>query len=248
MVSIIIPVYNKALYLPETIQTVKNQTYTDWEIIFADDCSTDNSAEIITENMESKYTLIATEKNSGAAHARNIGLMAAKSRYICFLDADDLWNERKLEKQIQFMTENGYAFTFTDYEYANPDGRGTGIVTKIPVSISYTEALKNTVIFTSTVMLDTSVIAKEDICMPNIPYEDTAAWWKILKKYGRAYGLRENLARYRRSKKTLSANKLTAIKRAWNLYRNAEGLSVPKSAYYFSFYAVNAVLRRIRKR
>lgn len=245
LVSIIIPVYNKAEHLRDTILTVKNQTYTNWEIIFVNDCSTDDSEKIIIENKESRFRLLRTKKNSGAAVARNLGIDAAEGRFICFLDADDLWDEKKLERQVNFMTKNSYVFTFTDYEYARPDGSGMGIVTKIPASMTYSDALKNTVIFTSTVMIDTNVIGKEDIHMPDVPYEDTATWWKILKKYGTAYGIKENLARYRRSGgKTLSSNKLTGVKRAWNLYRRVENLSVAKSVYCFLFYAVNAVLRR----
>lgn len=248
LVSIIIPVYNSAKYLNETIRTVKNQTYKNWEIIFIDDCSTDESPVIISENVSPKIRYYRLKKNSGAAQARNAGINAANGRFICFLDADDLWDKTKLEAQTLFMLENGYAFTFTDYEYARPDGSGTGVITKIPDSLTYFNALKNTVIFTSTVMLDVSKIKKEDILMPDVPYEDTATWWKILKKYGKAYGLKKNLTRYRRSGgKTLSSNKLTGIKRAWNLYRRVEGFSVIKSAYYFTFYAYNAVLRRIKK-
>ena len=250
IVSIIIPVHNKSEYLAETVDSVLAQDYSDFEVIFIDDASSDGSAEIIKTYLNDpkgavlRGIFISPGENAGAAEARNIGLRAANGRYIAFLDADDLWDKNKLSAQISFMRENNYSFTFTDYEYMDKHGRRTGIVTRIPKSITYKQALKNTVIFTSTVMFDTEIIDKNDILMKNVPYEDTATWWYILKKYGPAYGVRENLVRYRRGGKTLSSNKFTAALRAWNLYRRVEGFGVFTGAYYFCFYAFNALLRR----
>lgn len=116
---------------------------------------------------------------------------------------------------------------------------------KVPETLSYREALKNTTIWTTTVMFDTDKIAKKQLEMPVMKSEDTALWWRILRNGYTAYGLNENLARYRRSGKTLSSNKLEAIRRIWNLYRRGEGMNILQSAYYFCFWAVRAVKRRI---
>ena len=116
---------------------------------------------------------------------------------------------------------------------------------KVPAVMEYQDALKNTTIFTTTVMFDTAGIDKELLEMPVIKSEDTALWWKVLRNGYQAYGLDENLAYYRRAGRSLSSNKLEAIRRIWNLYRKAEGLSLIKSMYYFCFWAVRAVKRRV---
>lgn len=247
LVSIIVPVYNSEKFLEDTIRTIEEQTYTKWELIFVNDCSKDKSTKIIEEKIKenSKIKLINLKQNSGAATARNIGIDNAKGQYIAFLDADDLWNKEKLEKQIKFMKEKECAFSFTDYEFANEEGIGNGKVVNVPLTIDYKQALKNTTIFTTTVMFDLEKIRKQEIYFELIKSEDTATWWKILKKGYIAYGLNENLSYYRRTKGTLSSNKLEAIRRIWNLYRKQEKLNVLYSFYNFCFYAMNAVRRRI---
>ena len=248
LVSIVIPVYNCEKFLKDTIKTIQEQTYTNWEAFFVDDCSKDNSVEIIkeAEKSDSRIKLIKLEKNSGAAIARNTGIKNAKGRYIAFLDSDDLWEKEKLEKQLKFIKEGNYAFTFTGYEFIEEDGTRTGKKVHVPKELTYKQALKNTVIFTSTVIFDISILGKKLIEMPNIKRgQDSATWWKVLKNNNIAYGLDENLSLYRRSKGTLSSNKIKALKRTWNLYRNVEHFSVFKSMYYFSIYVVNAIKRRV---
>ena len=143
------------------------------------------------------------------------------------------------------MEQKEAAFAFTGYEFADEQGRGLGKVVQVPATLSYKEALKNTIIFTTTVMFDTEKIDKSLLVMPVIKSEDTALWWKVLRNGYTAYGLNENLVKYRRPAKSLSSNKLEAVRRIWNLYRRAEGMSIPSSAYHFCFWAVRAVLRRI---
>ena len=134
---------------------------------------------------------------------------------------------------------------FTGYEFADENGKGTGKIVRVPETITYKEALKNTTIFTSTVMFDMEKLPKEQLQMPLIKSEDTALWWKILRQGTVACGLNENLVKYRRAGKSLSSNKLEALRRIWNLYRKAEGMSIPASAMHFCFWAVNAVKRRV---
>ena len=115
----------------------------------------------------------------------------------------------------------------------------------MPGTITYREALKNTTIWTSTVMFDMTKLSKDDIYMPNVKSEDTASWWSILKKIDYAYGLKDILSFYRRTEGTLSSNKFEAIKRIWNLYRNVEHMNIFKSSYCFCFYAFRAVAGRV---
>ncbi|MCR5507522.1 MAG: glycosyltransferase [Lachnospiraceae bacterium] len=246
LVSVIVPVYNAGKWIEDTILSVKSQTYRDWELILVDDGSTDDSVEVIKGFVDDRIILVDPgAKNMGAAHARNRGVETAKGRYISYIDADDLWSPDKLEKQLAFMEENEAAFSFTGYEFADESGVGVSKIVRVPKTITYRQALKNTTIFTSTVMFDMEKLGKDDIMMPDVPSEDTATWWKVLKKVHKAYGLDEALTLYRRSGGTLSSNKMTAIQRIWNLYRNVEGLNPVYSAFCFVIWAVRALLRRI---
>jgi teichuronic acid biosynthesis glycosyltransferase TuaG len=248
MVSIVVPVYNAASYIEKTIKMVYEQTYKDWELILVDDASTDNSVEIIEQVMarhKKRLRLIKKKVNEGAAEARNTGINASGGRYIAFLDADDIWRPEKLEKQVAFMEKTGAAFSFHAYEFGDEDANPTGKIVHVPAKLTYKKALSRTVIFTTTVMFDTEGSDIESIHMPNVPSEDTATWWRILRLGFTAYGLDENLAIYRRPKKSLSSNKLTAIERIWFLYRNIADLSVPESLFYFGGWAVRATLRRL---
>lgn len=249
LVSIIVPVYNVENFIRATMDCVRAQTYTNWELILVDDCGSDGSRQIIADYIEEtkdpRIRLVSQPYNMGAAKARNRGLNESGGRYIAYIDADDLWNEEKLQKELDFLKKKNAAFVFTGYEFADENGIGLGRIVKVPEILDYKGALKNTTIFTSTVMFDTDKISKELLEMPQIKSEDTALWWKILRSGYVAYGLNENLVKYRRSGKTLSSNKLEAVKRIWNLYRQAEKMSVPDSIYNFCFWAVRAIKRRV---
>lgn len=245
--SIIVPVYNAQAFLAETIRAVQAQEETDWELLLVDDCSTDGSRQLIEKYAEAdqRIRLVLQEKNYGAAAARNRGVDEAQGRYIAFLDADDLWRPRRLSAELAYMKKLDAGFVFSGYEFADENGVGMGKVVRVPKTLNYRQALKNTTIFTSTVLFDTEKLPKELIKMPLVKSEDTAAWWNILRHGYTAYGLDENLVLYRRSTGTLSSDKLEAIRRIWKLYRKVEGLGLFYSLYNFMFYAVRAVLRRI---
>lgn len=249
LISIIVPVYNVEKYIEETMDCVRAQTYSNWELLLVEDGSTDKSAALIEAYMQrtgdERIRLIRQPGNLGAAKARNRGLLEAKGRYIAYLDSDDLWVPEKLERELKFMQEKKAAFAFTGYEFADEQGKGTGKVVRVPQTLTYKQALKNTTIFTTTVMFDTEKIDKELLKMPIIKSEDTALWWKVLRCGYVAYGLDENLVKYRRVGQSLSSNKLEAVRRIWNLYRKAEGMSVLSSAWNFCFWAVRAVKRRV---
>ncbi len=248
-VSIIVPVYQLEKYILQTISCVLAQTYADWELLLVEDCSKDNTDGVITEYLaahpDERIRLIRQEENLGAAEARNRGVRESRGRYIAYLDGDDLWEPEKLDHELRFLKEKKAAFVFMSYEFADSEGVGNGKVVHVPERLTYRQALKNTTIFTTTVMFDTRRIGKEMLEMPRIKSEDTALWWKILRQGYVAYGLDENLVRYRRPPKSLSSNKIEAIRRIWYLYRKAEGLDVFRSGYYFCFWAWRAVARRI---
>lgn len=249
MISIVVPVYNAAPFIENTIQMVLQQTYKDYELILVDDCSKDQSVSVIESLLEklndARLRLIKKEHNEGAAAARNTGVDAAKGRYIAFLDADDVWLPTRLETGLRFMEEKKAGFIFSAYEFGDENAKGTGRIVHVPEKLTYKKALSRTVIFTTTTLFDTELIPKELIHMPLVASEDTATWWQILRNGYTAYGLDQVLAVYRRPAKSLSSNKFLAMKRIFHLYRKQEKLGLLSSCYYFCFWALRATLRRI---
>lgn len=248
LISIITPVYKCEKLISSTLECVLNQTYKNWEIILVDDCSPDNSAKVIKEFVEkdNRIKYYKLDKNSGAAIARNKALSESRGRFIAYLDSDDLWKPDKLEKQVNYMLENKYAFTCTDYEKIDEDGKSLNKVVRIPKRVNYSLFLRNTIIQTVGVMVDTSITGKEILVMPNIRRrQDAATWCQLLKNGFDCYEVPENLSYYRVVKNSLSSNKFKAIKGTWNLYRDIEKLSFFKSCICFVGYAFNAIRKRI---
>lgn len=247
-VSIITPVYNCEKYLKDTIENVMKQTYTNWEMILVDDCSTDKSEEVISKytKIDKRVKYYKLKENSGAAIARNYALEKAEGRFIAYLDADDAWKVDKLEKQIKFMLDNNYAFTCTSYEKIDEEGNSKNKIVRIPEKVDYKFFLRNTIIQTVGVMVDTKITGKEVLQMPNIRRrQDAATWCQLLKNNYNCYGMNEALSYYRVVSNSLSSNKLKAVKGTWYLYRKIEKLSLFKSCFCFIGYAWNACKKRI---
>lgn len=216
LVSIITPSWNCAPFICETIRSILAQTYQNWELIISDDCSTDNTYKVIEPYMEidSRIKYICNEKNSGAAITRNNALKVAKGKWIAFLDSDDLWLPEKLEHQLKFMVENNYAFTYHEYTEMSEDGQDLGV---------YVSGIKKVNEFNMyaccwpgclSVMYDAEkigLIQINDIKKNN----DTAMWLKVVKK-APCYLLKENLAKYRRRKVSITPKPL--YKRIWAHY------------------------------
>ena len=247
-ISIIVPIYNVEKYLRDCIESIINQTYTDWEMLLVDDCSPDNSAKIIKKYAkdDNRIKYFKLDKNSGAAIARNKALEESSGRFIAYLDADDLWKSEKLEKQVEFMLKNNYPFTCTDYEKIDESGKSLNKIVKIPKKVNYNLFLRNTIIQTVGVMVDTKLTGKELLKMPNIRRrQDAATWCQLLKNGFDCYEVPENLSYYRVVKNSLSSNKFKAVKTNWYWYRKIEKLPLWKTCYCFIGYAFNAVKKRI---
>jgi len=242
IVSIITPAYNAATYIAETIESVLAQTYTNWEMLIVNDCSKDNTAEIVQSYAvkDKRIKLINLKQNSGAAAARNTAIQNAKGRYIAFLDSDDLWKKEKLQKQIEFMQQKGYAFTFTNYEHFKGTKENIQNQVQIPKSLNYNQALKGNQIGCLTVMLDRKQI--QNIHFTAQRHEDYILWLNILKHGITAYGIQERLALYRTgNSKSISGNKIQSAIWTWKVYRYSQEFPVLKSAYYMCFYVVNGL-------
>ena len=242
LVSIITPAYNAADYIAETIESVLAQTYKNWEMLIVNDCSKDNTSEIVQSYAakDKRIKLINLKQNSSAAVARNTAIQNAKGRYIAFLDSDDLWKKEKLQKQLSFMQQNDYAFTYTSYEHFKETKENIQNQVQIPKSLNYNQALKGNQIGCLTVMLDRKQI--QNIHFTTQRHEDYILWLNILKQGVTAHGIQESLALYRTgNSKSISGNKLQSALWTWKVYRESQKLSVVKSMYYMLFYVVNGV-------
>ncbi len=242
LVSIITPAYNAAEYIAETIESVLAQTYQNWEMLVVNDCSKDNTAEIVQSYAvkDKRIKLINMKQNSGAAVARNTAIQNAKGRYIAFLDSDDIWKKEKLQKQLNFMQQNSYAFTYTGYEHFKETKENIQNEVKVSQSLNYKQALKGNKIGCLTVMVDKTQIQNIHFIMQK--HEDYILWLNILKQGITAYGLNESLALYRTgNSKSVSSNKLQSALWTWNVYRVNQKLSILRSIYCMWFYISNGI-------
>ncbi|ASA23812.1 glycosyltransferase family 2 protein [Paenibacillus donghaensis] len=245
LVSIITPAYNCEKYIEECIESVRKQTYENWELIIINDKSTDLTEKKIIEycKTDSKIKLLNLETNMGAAAARNYGIKNSSGRFIAFLDSDDAWKSEKLEKQINFMLINNYSFTFTAYEIISEKKSDKVKIFHVPEKIGYREYLGNTIIGCLTVIMDKEILGEIEFETGYL--EDVLTWMKYLKQGHFAYGLDINLAEYRVVENSVSSNKLQNATRYYNCLRKRQGLSVMKSVYFQSGYMFNALKKRI---
>lgn len=247
LVSIITPSYNSKLFIKETIKSVIEQTYTKWEMIIVDDCSTDNSKEIISQFVkdDNRIKLFNNKKNIGAAKTRNKAIDFAKGNYIAFLDSDDLWNPEKLELQLAFMVQNKIAFSYTYYDWINEKGKKLRSAIKLPHKVNYSSTIRHNKIGCLTVIFNVDYF--KDYKMPNIrKRQDFGLWLKLLGQCEYAYCLPLNLASYRITPNSISSNKFSLIKYHWILYRKIENHSVIKSLYFISYLIFSKVLLKFR--
>lgn len=231
LVSIIMPSYNTAAFIKETIQSVLNQTYTNWELIIVDDCSTDYTDKVVKSFFDQRIRYYKNVANAGAAVSRNRALREAKGRWIAFLDSDDIWKPEKLEKQIRFMKERNCYFSYTNYEEINEDGVKSGVKITGPKKITKTGMYNYCWPGCLTVMYDREkigLIQIADIKKNN----DYAMWLKICKKADCCL-LDECLAEYRRRKGSISNHGYAElIKWHYMLYHRVEGMNVICSLFH----------------
>lgn len=242
LVSIIMPSFNTAHFITESVMSVIKQTYQNWELIIIDDCSTDNTDEVIKSIQDSRIRYLKNNNNLGAAVSRNRALREAKGRWVAFLDSDDLWMPEKLEKQIFFMESNGYSFSYTNYEEIDSNGNRRHIEVTGPKIIDKTWMFNYCWPGCLTVMYDTykvGLIQIEDIKKNN----DYAIWLKICKKE-KCYLLDDCLALYRKGREgSVSTHSIkTMIKWHYRLFHEAEKQGVLVSLFntgrnlIFGFY------------
>lgn len=232
LVSIIMPSYNTANYIMNSIQSVLNQTYKNWELIIVDDCSSDDTLKLLSNLNDARIKVLVNEKNSGAAISRNKALKAANGKWIAFLDSDDLWESNKLEKQINFMEQNDYHFSYTKYKEIDSNSEPTGVVVSGPKIISKHKMFNFCWPGCLTVMYDRKKVGLIQIA--DIKKNNDYAMWLQVSKKEKCYLLDECLAMYRKGRKgSISTHGyLKLIKWHYKLFREAEKKNAISSIYY----------------
>ncbi len=244
-VSIITPAFNCEKTILSTYESIKKQTFANWEWIVVEDHSTDNSFDFIKKitNGDNRVVLLRTESNSGAALARNIGIQASKGRFISFLDADDLWMAEKLESQISYMKINGYELSCTNYQLLYSDGSTREFVLKKNI-INYKMLLKSNYLGCLTVIYDSRKLGKVLMPLDCEKREDYGAWLDITRSGVVAHRLNKSLSVYRIGSSSVSANKFKMIKYQYRVYRKHEKFGVFKSIWYVFLCSLNKILKK----
>jgi len=226
LVSIIIPTYNTEKFIGDTLQSVQNQTYQNWEMILVDDASTDRTVSVIEEfaKNDSRIKLFKLEKNSGNGFARNIALEKAVGKYIAYLDADDLWFSNKLEKQIGFLKANNLHFTFSFYDCIDEEGNSLNRRVEAPINLTYDELFFCNYVGNLTAIYDADYFGKI-ILEATQKRQDWRLWLTILKQIQFTKPVPEPLAFYRIRKDSISSSKFKLIKHNFGVYREFHGFN-----------------------
>ena len=241
VVSVIIPAYNASLYLDDAIRSVLAQEVS-LEIIVVDDCSNDDTEQIIDKYLAlDGFTYIKNKTNVGVAKARNIGVKRAVGDYIAYLDADDWWNQKKLQKQLEILTTNNAVMCFTARELVEEDAKSIRKVIHVPQRIEYKKLFFHNCISCSSVLLKRDV-ALEFPMEDSSVHEDYLNWLRILSKYRVAYAIDEPLIVYRLSKGGKSRNKIKSIKMTYGVYRKLKINKVMSFIYLIS-HLVHGVIK-----
>jgi teichuronic acid biosynthesis glycosyltransferase TuaG len=231
-VSIITPSFNSEKFIAQTIESVQNQTYQNWEMIIVDDCSTDETVSIIKQFVinDDRIRFFRLDKNSGAGIARDLALSKAKGDYIAFLDADDLWKPLKLEKQLQFLKVNKSHFTFSFYDCIDEEGKALNKRVEAPRNLSYRQLFFCNYVGNLTGIYEVNYFGKIAISSTR-KRQDWMVWLTILKKTKTAKPVPESLAFYRIRDNSLSASKIDLLKHNFAVYRSFHGFSYVASLF-----------------
>lgn len=246
-ISVITPVYNGMPFLIETASCLAKQTFLNFEWVIVDDCSNDRTAEFILELAEkdNRVKPLFLGENSGPIVARNKGMDLAKGRFVAFLDADDMWTSDKLEKQIAFMKKWDIPLSYTSFRKIDSKGN---IVSRfkipVPSRINYSKLIESNCIPASSAMFDRLIVGemRQDTDTP-VSKDDFFFWLEMLKRFGEARGMKEDLFRLRVHKGSITSNKLEMAKGHWRMYRDIFNFSVLKSIRYFVVYSLKGFVK-----
>lgn len=244
LVSIIMAAYNAEKFLPDSIASVIDQTYSNWELLIVNDCSSDRTKEVAESFNDPRIKLINLSENGGAGVARNMGLKSALGSYIAFLDADDLWLPHKLETQLNFMLETRAPICHTSYAFINETGESIAGYVEASPEVDLHKYMRCTEIGLSTAMINKKIIG--DFVFNSMRLrQDTRLWIELLKKNYHAYGLNKNLVKYRIREGQISGNKFKSAQRTFKLYLSFKEIPLFWRLFNFSCYLVNAIAKRL---
>ena len=246
LVSIILPYFDKKEFIKETINSILNQTYQNFEIIIIDDELSDNSKEILdkVKNLDPRIIILKNLKNMGAGYSRNEGIKIAKGEFLAFCDCDDLWDQNKLNKQLKFMKSFNICATHTSYNIINSFGKTLGIRKAIS-QLNYNDLLKSCDIGLSTVLLKKKLLDNFVVCFPNLKTkEDYVLWLKLSKKGVIFYGLEENLTSWRKLKNSLSSSVIQKLFDGYKVYRIYLNYSFFTSLIRLFILSVKSILKK----
>ena len=243
LISIIMAAYNAEKTIEQAINSVLSQTYTNFELLVVNDCSTDRTAELVKSiaAKDSRVRLISNVKNNGVSYTRKHGLEEAKGSWIAILDSDDAWAPEKLEKQIDFQRRTNADLLFTGSAFMDSEGQSIGWYLHAPAEVTYRQLLKQNVLSNSSALVRKELYAKH-YAVGDDMHENFAIWLSILKEGKKAYGVDEPLLIYRIAKSSKSGNKVKAAKMNWNTYRYV-GLNPIEAAYYEGWYMIKNVIK-----
>ena len=245
LVSIIMPAYNCGRFIKESIDSVLDQTYDTWELLIVDDCSTDNTKAIVSTYDDKRIRYMRNPQNMGAALTRNKALREAKGRYIAFLDADDMWLPNKLEKQLAFMQDKGYAFTYHNYIEINEESRPFGVLVSGKKHVRPFDMYSCCWPGCLSVVYDSERIGI--IQIPDIrKNNDSAIWLQVIKKAD-CYLLPEVLAKYRRRTGSITPTSVWR-KIGWHyiLFRQGAGMNPIAAAFWMCINILGNSYKKIR--
>ncbi|CAE6880862.1 glycosyltransferase family 2 protein [Vibrio alginolyticus] len=245
-VSIVMPTYNVSEFLEETVNSVINQSYSNWELIVVDDCSNDDTPELIKKlaEVDSRIRYYLSSKNQGAGITRNKALSLATGQYIAFLDSDDLWYADKLSQQLSFMAEHNAPICHTSYEYIDEKGACFSGRVQASHSVDLLSNLKNTEIGTSTAIIDRAIVVEPIAFKPLRARQDLRLWIDLLGNGHKSFGLNRVLVKYRVRGGSVSSNKLKMLVVTFRVYLGISQLSISSRLTSYISYVINAIKKR----
>ncbi|HSF54535.1 MAG TPA: glycosyltransferase family 2 protein, partial [Algoriphagus sp.] len=248
LISIIVPVFNTEKYVGMTIESVQNQTYSNWELLLIDDCSRDKSVEVCNSfaQLDTRIKVITLSQNSGALTARNEGIKNAKGRFICFLDSDDTYEPEKLKTQLEFMLEGNVPVSFTMFQRITEAGHFMG-KSNVPFQeeVSYRQLLGNPAFSIITIMIDRDKVNVPIVEAKVVKAEDYVFHLWILKQGFKAKGINQPLSNYRFRQGSQSTSFLGNAADLWKVLTEIEKIPLPIAAFYFGKYLWKGVGKRL---
>ena len=246
LVSVVMPAYNSAKYIEQSIRSVQGQSFENWELLVIDDASTDQTAQIVLDlaAQDRRIKLHVNDANQGTAWCRNYAAQLSQGDVVAFLDSDDIWHPGKLERQLRFLEKTQADLVYCSYGYIDESGIKSSKSFRAPGQATFKQMLKQNVIGCSTVMIR-GTLAKQYSFPPQHHFEDFIFWLSMLRDGKQLYGMQDVLVDYRIRKHSRSNNKLLCAKHRWFVFRDFLKFSRLKSMYYMAQYALWGIIKYI---